>query len=149
MLQHELEAERDHWAKARKQEESYYQEKYGSFGQQVRSTFNSIALTCDSWLWGHGFSFFRLTAWTIALLLMLIVFLFFNSQCCSDAMTLGQILNGLKISAHQTLSLYIDLPDIGDDLVRQHWWFATTIVMLRYISLGLFITCFYRRVARN
>lgn len=149
LLQYELEAERDHWAKARKQEDSYYQDKYGSFWQQARSNFNSAALTLDSWLWGHGFSFLRLTTWTIAILLMLIVILFFNSYCCPETMTLAQTVGNLKISAIQTLSLYIDLPDISADLVKQHWWFSTIVVMLRYISLGLFITCFYRRLARN
>lgn len=149
LLQYELEAERDHWRKARKQEESYYQKKYGSLRDQLRSRFNSAILACDAWFWGHGFSFLRLTTSTVATLLILISALFLDSYCCSDTKTLAQIWNDLRMSASQTLSLYIDLPDVNTDLVKQHWWFSTIVVMLRYVSLGLFITCFYRRLARN
>jgi len=35
-------------------------------------------------------------------------------------MTLGQILNDLKISASQTLSLYVDLPDLRTGFKNTH-----------------------------
>jgi hypothetical protein len=149
LLQHELEAERSHWKRAYKQTDSYYKEKYGSFGKRVSSWLRATALFLDSAVWGHGFSFWKLTAWTAFVLALLICFQFLTNHCCTDVTTFGQLSTDLKTSAWRTLSLYVDLPDVEKDWVEKNRNFSIVVVMLRYISLGLFVTCFYRSVARN
>lgn len=149
LLQHELEAERDHWRKAIELRESYYQDKYGSFTQRVNSRLKAFGLACDAWLWGHGYSFLRLISWTIAFLTALTILLFFTAYCCSAEMTLSLVLHDFRESLLQTISLYINLSNVNAAWIQDHWWFSITVSLLRYISLGLFITCFYRRLARN
>ena len=149
LLRQELEAERAHWAKAKEQNESYYIEHYGSTRQQIGSHIKSMQLAVDAWLWGHGFSFLRLSIWTCLMLLALSTWLFIDSSLWTTQSTVSNTWIGLKQSSMTTLSLYIDLPDVEPKIVREHWWFSVIVVMLRYVSLGLFVTCFYRRLARN
>jgi hypothetical protein len=145
----EMEAERDHWARAKRQVDSYYIEHYGKFWQQVASNAKWFTLSIDSLVWGHGFSFLRLTLSTTLAILFLSGWLYFESSALTGHLTLGDMWSHMKRCGSSTFSLYIDLPDVDAQLVKDHWWYSALVVLLRYFSIGLFVTCFYRRFARN
>lgn len=140
----ELQAERDYWREARLGTSTYYQQKYAGPRKQLEAYRHSIGLWLDQSVWGHGESIIRLITSTFACLCLLTLFRWFTYPIKSvEAMNLGQLLDAML----DTWCLYLDLPfGLAGD--KQYVW-SSVVVLLRYLTLGLFIAVLFRKLSKR
>ena len=113
---HELEAEREHWRRARRAADVYYSTHYSGFGQKVHVYAQSLKLWLDHYVWGHGESIPRLIAATAGCLVLL-AFILFLLQSGGDS---SQALPHFADSLSSTWRLFWDFPSVNASLTDRH-----------------------------
>jgi hypothetical protein len=142
LVQKELDAERQYWREARARVSVYYEQKHGTRPKIVTAYWHSFRLWMDQVVWGHGESTTRLLFSTFcALLFLSVIRWLLDSPGATAEMTLG----GLTDALENTWKLYLDFPSAeGRGLV----W-SSLVLMLRYLSLGLFISVLFRKLSKR
>jgi len=100
-------------------------------------------LWLDRWFWGHGESLSRLTSSTFVCLALLTFIRWFNEATGPiEDMTLGQ----LAIAASDTWWLYLDFPSAPSN-TNAAW--SSAVLLLRYLTIGLFISVLFRKLSKR
>lgn len=141
----ELEAERDYWRAATKRSSEYYERKYSSIEGRVRARWHSIVLAVDKFAWGHGESIFQLAITTTVVLVFLglIRWLLLAVGGVAD-LRLGELGQSIRF----TWQVFLDLPLEPTALDGQQIW-GSAVLLMRYLSIGLFISVLFRKLSKR
>lgn len=141
----EVEAERDYWREARKRTSGYYEKKYGSVTGMLSANWNSLVLATDRFVWGHGESITRLVLSTI-IAIMILSFLRWIVLAPGrlEELRIRELWDAVSF----TWALYLDFPLNANDLVGHHLW-GSAVLLLRYLSVGLFISVVFRKLSKR
>lgn len=145
LVSKELEAERDYWRDARKRSTAYYEKKYGSIGGMVRANWQALVLVADRFIWGHGESIGRLIISTIAAILLLAMIRWMG-RAPGEVQDLR--VGDLWAAVRFTWEVYLDLP-IAVGALDGHLVWGSTVVLVRYLTIGLFISVVFRKLSKR
>jgi len=143
-VREELSASREHLKKARDGKESYYAKKYKGFHAKLTIYGHSIWSWFDWHLWGHGEYPAKILRTIIIILIFSTLHLLFNDQTFSVNLTISNIISlSMKYFLESAFVFVGVIPDEFPDIV------AALLSLTRYVSLGLFISVLYKRLARR
>mgnify|MGYP006950755657 FL=1 len=124
------------------QEESYYKKKYSGFRRRSGVFIQRIGLWLDGFLWGHGEKLWNLP---ISALIILAVFSLISSAAWATSISdpsVSQVMIMFKSYMIYYVSLFLDAPykESLTHIVVIDW----TVVIFRYVSLGILVSGLFR-----
>ena len=135
-LLEEIDANKEHWRRAKNRKETYYTTKYSGIGNWFWTRYNYYRLIVDNWIWGHGEAPWKIVLNLFLLLLIISMLLSFNENSNFN-LFLDQIATHYKSAVKIFLG------------ISQH---TTTnnsaiaiIVLARYLSLGMYIRIMFNK----
>jgi len=143
-VRYELAASREHLKKAREGKESYYSKKYKGFWNKIKIYWESMWLWIDWHLWGHGEYPEKLLGTIVGILFVLTFFRLITDNSLNGESTFYEI---FSLSLDYLLqNIYAFVGIIPDEFPKG---LAALLALTRYVSLGLFISVLYKRLARR
>ncbi len=143
-IRYELAASREHLKKAREGKEKYYAKKYKGPWNKIKIYWQSIWLWIDWHLWGHGEYPGKLFGTIVGILFVLTFFRLISGHSLNDESTFYEVFSLYLDYFLQNLYVFVG---IMPDKFPQN--LAALLALTRYISLGLFISVLYKRLARR
>ena len=143
----EVEQEREHLRRARRLQESYYNEKYGSFSAQLQVWLRSVALWLSSVIWGHGEKVSRLIIscffCIFAISLLSAIAEVYYNPTISVISFIKFLLGSLQTNSLELLGVSkTPNPDQG-------LWAQTIVACLRIVFGGMFVAYIFRSISRR
>ena len=140
-LLEEIEANKEHYRRARARKEHYYSEKYKSFRSQVEIYWKSFCIYIDDFLWGHGESPMKIirNVIVIIIILTLIQFSFVDSVAKN---TIGQDWKTLWVTFKDSWKVFI-----GFGNIKINGWCKAILIVFRYITFGFFVRILFNKYA--
>jgi len=143
-VRYELAASREHLKKARDGKESYYAKKYKGFWNKANIYWQSVWLWIDWHLWGHGEYPGKLLSTIVGILVLLTFFRTLTDHSFNGDSTFYDALSLFLDYLLQNIYVFVGV--IPDKFPQG---LAALLALTRYISLGLFISVLYKRLARR
>lgn len=148
IVKKEIEAEIEHWRAVRTRPSGYY-EKYHSTADFLKAWYHTIRLIVERYVWGHGESLLRLSIAAIVALLLLSILHCTDSPNSLSNVSLGALAASFWRSVVFVFQLFIDLPSVDSQFVRQSPIVSAATVMLRYVVIGLAVPVLYKHIAKR
>jgi hypothetical protein len=149
----EMLAKREDYRRARQRRESHYAEKYKGALNWLKVRWNSFWLWVDWTVWGHGEYPLKLLRSTVLLLLLLTFFVLVDAQCFASGQTIEAIAANTYTSLKLSISAYLGTPYVQTYIAQLPaavgWVPITLFALLRYVTLGLFVSLLIRRLAKR
>lgn len=143
-VREELAASREHLKKAREGKESYYAKKYKGLASKITIYWQSMSLWLDWHLWGHGEYPGKLIRTIVLILIISTFYRLFNDNTLSENTTLLTVYSLTIQYLIENMYVFVGvLPD------KYPGGLGALLALARYISLGLFISVLYKRLARR
>lgn len=143
----EIDAEKEHYRRAWRRDEPYYQSKFRSRLKWLFAGFKFLALNIDSFVWGHGE---RLWKTPIALAILIVIFSGILTAAGipgTESITLKETINHFYMAIIYNMNLFFGLtyaPNI-DRLLIIDW----LVVSARFVVIGLIVAALYRRLSHR
>lgn len=145
-VREELEAERDHWRRARRKNERYYREHYPGALNWFSVRLRCVWLWLDSVFWGHGEKPYRSIGFAVTILFALAFSLTIFQLWSSDS-TIYHAGVTTWVNFINVISVFLDLGD--PSLISDVHAILVLVVLFRYFLLGVIFAALYRRMARR
>ena len=146
-IREELTAQREHYRRARKRNESYYSNKYSGFYNWIKVRFKSILLWLDWNLWGHGEYPEKLIYSTLIILSVVALFISFKVTHVNEELAIGEFLLSIKNSIKYTFDAFLGIDSSNLYRISKFWTYFT--VIFRITVFGMFISVLFRYLSKR
>jgi hypothetical protein len=143
----EIDSAKEHYRKAWKREDSYYNQKYRSNLRWLEAGLHLMALQIDGVVWGHGERLWRTIASLTVFLVALSFILAIAGSPGADETTLSDFWDHLLVSLTYHVNLFLGIPD--ETGVKGMLFIDWLIVITRYLILGVLVAALYRRLSHR
>jgi hypothetical protein len=143
-VKEEMLASREHLKKAREAKEGYYAKTYKGWDKRLPVYIESIGNFFDWHIWGHGEYPHKLAGTIVLIISLSSAYLFLQGQGVNG----NAQWNDLLLHAWHCLRdvsqtfIGVKVESVGDGL-------ASSLSLVRYVSLGLFTSVLYKSIARR
>jgi hypothetical protein len=146
-VREELAAEREHWRRARHKADTYYAQKYGAPLQRLLVYYRSFVTWLDWFLWGHGEHPWKLVRTLILLLFVFSLIALVNGGALGGSTSISEAGRAWTTAAKTTVAVFVGVPLSPTPQVAL--WIFCALVVLRLVSVSLFVAILFRRVSRR
>lgn len=141
-VREEMLAVEEHFRKARDRKESYYKRKYPGFRNWWYFRWQTIGEFLDRQIWGGGEYPSRPMWFILVVLVLLALVLAWQNGLLSSKTTLDQVGPVMLKSFKATILVFLGIT--RDNEVSVHWVIESSLVLFRYVMIGLFISVLFR-----
>jgi len=139
----EIAATKDHYWRALRGADSYYQQKYGSAISKLSAGWTLVRLYVSGFIWGNGERPGNILTSGLTILLALTLIDFWSVM---PRIGWSQSVGGLRVLQYTT-SLFLGIPvdhDFKGFLIVDY-----VIAAMRYVYVGLYVAVLYKKIARR
>lgn len=138
----EIDAKKEHYRRAWRQDETYYKKKYSGFRKLTLIGAQRVGLWIDSFLWGHGERLWKIAiSVPVLLIISAAISTIYWSSGQSDPKLSSLIAKFWEAFRYYT-SLFLDVQN-GRNIDRM-FWLDWTVVVARYVAFGVLIAGLFR-----
>ena len=146
-IREELVAQREHYRRARKRNESYYSNKYSGLMNWFFVRMKSIQLWLDWNLWGHGEYPLKLIKSTIIILSGITLFVTFRITNVNGQLSINEFFHSILKSLEYTFNAFIGLSNESLYKISVFWTYF--VVIYRIIVIGMFVSVLFRYLSKR
>lgn len=146
-IREELVAQREHYRRARKRNESYYSNKYSGIKNWGFVRIKSLQLWLDWNLWGHGEYPMKLIVSTIIILSIIALIVTFKITNINGQLSINEFFHAIMQSLKHTFNAFIGLSN--DDLYIVSAFWTYVVVIYRIIVIGMFVSVLFRYLSKR
>lgn len=138
-LRLEIESSKEHLRSARKKNDGYYKTKYGGFWRSAEVFWKNFVIYIDDLLWGHGESPWKI-ARNAALFILMIAIIQTLRLPEMTKISFWELRESFISFIWSDFKVFVGVP--ADQVSDK---FKVALILLRYLTLGLFIRVLFNR----
>jgi len=143
----EIDAKKEHYRRAWKQDEQYYREKYGTPLKRIAAGLKFLGLKLDNFAWGHGERLWMTLISLLVLLCALSLIVTVVGIPDIDSAQLGSLVAFfLKVLVHH-INLFLGVSDNSG--IKGILFIDWIIVVARFLIIGVIVAALYRRLSHR
>ncbi len=143
----EIDSEKEHYRRAWRRDEPYYQKKYKQQFRWLRAGATLLTLKMDNFLWGHGERLWKSFIALVVILVVLSAVLTASTLSSFNKTTLQDVWLHFEAAIVYHVDLFLGLPNSSG--IKGVLFLDWTVGVMRFLIVGVIVAALYRQLSHR